>query len=329
MSTAALLVLVGPSEDDILRLADLLDSVACYEPDLVDCVLIDDAAEDRTARIASLAAGRLPVTVRRHPRRGKRARRAGALTAGVLTGLASVHERIDVEFVLKIDLDALVIAPFQQQISAFLRAHPDAGVVGCIGDTCDRSIAGHQRRLRGAAPFAVALELLDALPSERVAALQTISVAHPAMGTVEITAEQYQAALALRPRMAQAAANGQRTADYCQGGAYAISAELIRRMKAASMLDDALLWLPLGLFGEDEVLTMYSFAAGLQLYDFSNDREPFGICWRGLPFEPAELLARGYALIHSVKQDDRHTEADIRAFFAQRRSAPRLRHSYS
>jgi hypothetical protein len=324
MSAATLLVLVGPSEHDIDRLTDLLDSVVCYEPD-VECVLIDDGVDDRTSRIEALAGGRLPATVLRHPRRGRDAPRSGALTMGVLTGLAAVQERQDVEFVLKIDLDALVIGPFHQQISAFLRAHPDAGVLGCLGETCDRSVAAFQHCFRRPSPFADALGLLDAWPPERVSERQTIPVVHPVLGAVEVTMEEYHAVRTLGPRWAQAAANGQRTAEYCQGGAYAVSAELLRRMRAASMLDDARVWLPIGFFGEDDVIGMYAFATGLRLYDFSNDREPFGIRWRGLPFPPAELVARGYALIHSVKQDDRYTEADIRAFFAEQRSLWRTR----
>jgi hypothetical protein len=34
---------------------------------------------------------------------------------------------------------------------------------------------------------------------------------------------------------------------------------------------------------------------------------------------PADLLARDHALIHSVKQDTRYTEADIRRFFVSQR----------
>ena len=322
MGGAALLALVGPSSEDLDRVEDLLASAACYEPELGACVLIDDAAEDRAAVLERRAAGRLPVTVLRHPRRGRPGPTAGALTAGVLTGLAWLHARHDVDFVLKIDLDALIIAPFQQRISALLRARPDAGVVGCVGETCDRSAARHQTCLQRPSPFAVALELMARFGPDRFAGLTAgaMRVEHPVFGPFDVDAVQYEAVLRLRSRLARAAAHGQTTADYCQGGAYAVSAELIRRMAAAGMLDDAMDWLPVGFFGEDEILSMYCFAAGLRLYDFSNAHEPFGIAWSGLPFEPTELLRRDHALIHSLKQDVRHDEADIRRFFAARRA---------
>jgi hypothetical protein len=319
MNGATLLILVGPSEEDLQRLLDLLDSVVCYESEGVDCVLIDDGPDDRTSRLTALVGGRLPVTVVRHPRGDRTGPWGGASTAGILSGIAALQDRRDLDFVLKIDVDALVIGPFRQQLSAFLGAHPDAGLVGCVGETCDRAAPQFQHCLRRPSPFTIALELMAALPRERIDSRETLSVAHPAMRAVEVTAEERQAVLALRPRMEQAAMNGMRTAEYCQGGAYAIAFELIRRMKAASMLDDAPQWLRIGFASEDETLAMYCYAAGLRIHDFSNEQEPFGIRWRGLAFEPAQFVARGSAIIHSVKRDERHAEPDIRAFFARRR----------
>jgi hypothetical protein len=85
-------------------------------------------------------------------------------------------------------------------------------------------------------------------------------------------------------------------------------------MAVNGYLEDPLKWqyLPLG---EDVIISMYTYAIGLRLEDFSDVGEPFGVQWRGLPYPPQDLLSRGHSVIHSVKNDRQLGEDGIRQFF--------------
>ncbi len=316
MTNAALLVLVGAGPDEELGLAELLESVERYEPRIGRVVVVDDASSERDLYAGPCASRRLPITVLRHPRGGASGPKRGALIAGVQTGLQWLsHNLPQMEFVLKVDVDALVIAPFCARITAFLRTHPNAGLVGCRGETCDRTHPRYLACLRRRSPFALALEWLDRFAVQSVTDVHTVFVDHRP-GIVPLGAPEYQALLALRPWIARAVRNGHLVADYCQGGAYAISGALIREMRRCDVFEDATRWLPLAYFGEDEVMAMYCYALGLRPCDFSGEGQPFGVCWRGLPYSPGELASRKHAVIHSLKRDATYPEAESRAFFA-------------
>jgi hypothetical protein len=63
-------------------------------------------------------------------------------------------------------------------------------------------------------------------------------------------------------------------------------------MDGCGAFDRIMQWLPLPFFGEDEVVAMHYYIAGLRLYDYSAPEEPFGISWQGLPFSPEDLQSR-------------------------------------
>jgi hypothetical protein len=318
MTKAALLILVGPSPDDVQSLADLLDSIEHYEPAIGLVVVMDDGAGEHRLRDGPCAGRRIPIAVLPHPRTRAGGPKRGALIAGVQTGLSWLSDIPQLAFVVKLDVDALVIAPFCARIAAFFRTNPQAGLVGCRGETCDRTHPRHLECLGRRSPFASALEWLDRVAATGVTDTCAVFVDHWP-GILELGPEQYQALLALRPWIARAVRNGHLVADYCQGGAYAISGQLIREMRRCETFASARTWLPLEYFGEDEVMSMYCYALGLRPHDFSAEGEPFGVSWHGLPCSPAELASRQHALIHSLKRDPAYPEAEARAFFARRR----------
>ena len=88
------------------------------------------------------------------------------------------------------------------------------------------------------------------------------------------------------------------------------------------MLDDLILWLDT-FATEDGIIPLYAKMLGLELVDYVSRGEPFGVVVRGLPGTLDEILERGYSIIHSVKNDPRVTEAQVREFFAARRAMGR------
>jgi hypothetical protein len=80
-----------------------------------------------------------------------------------------------------------------------------------------------------------------------------------------------------------------------------------------------MLWLNTDLV-EDVMMSMLVMASGMELMGFAANGEVFGVLHRGLPDVPERLLERGYGVIHSVRNDPRFSEGDIRVFFQNMRS---------
>jgi hypothetical protein len=117
--------------------------------------------------------------------------------------------------------------------------------------------------------------------------------------------------------------NGYQPGENIQGGAYGLSIKAIRKMNAAGLFNQPLTWLDTAL-GEDVLVPMLVKAVGLELHDAAGNGNPFGVRYKGLPDTPAELVSRGYAIIHSVKNDARFSEGEIREFFHWRREQSKL-----
>jgi hypothetical protein len=83
-------------------------------------------------------------------------------------------------------------------------------------------------------------------------------------------------------------------------------------------MSDPMLWLNTALV-EDVMMSMLVMATGMQLYGYSGTDEVFGILHKGLADEPEEMMRRGYGIIHSVRNDPRHSESEIRQYFQSRR----------
>src|SRR5262249_1300788 len=104
----------------------------------------------------------------------------------------------------------------------------------------------------------------------------------------------------------------------CLGGACAIARDMIEGMATLGVFDDPRLWVASGC-PDDVMLGIYARAVGLRSANATTDGEPFGLKYVGLPDAPDRLLARGYGLVHSVRNDARFPEGAIRAFYRAHR----------
>ncbi len=339
--TCAALIPVGPAAQDEARLIDLIDALAHYEPGASAYVLVDDGPDrpngspsllpspspspgvrDLEAAVRRIAPDAARVVVLRNPRGGRGNGAFGGLCAGLLHALRWIHEHLNVDWVLKADLDALAIAPFAASIDAFLARTPDAGIVGCIGETSDRADPQFRDCLRRRSRLVMASRLAEQMSSERLVDTSSFAQAMPNLARMLRDNREMLADFArVRPHVDLAVRNGLQGWEYCQGGAYVVSRELIRRLHAAGLFDTLTAWIEMP-FGEDEVIGMYCRAVGLRLHDLSDAGQPFGIRIRDLPAAPADLVRRGHALIHSIKDGAHGTEPELRRWFAERRRAP-------
>lgn len=270
MAQAAVLLPVGPGPDEVLRAQDTAASVRCYEPGAA-LVVVDDAAEGRP-ELSALGA----VVRTRATHTGDDL--YGAMSAGTI---AALREARAAEVVVKLDTDALAIAPFVERVRAELG--PAVGVIGRhdltpSGEARDVSywrepiVRSTRRRVRG-----------------RRAAFR-------------------------RAMLRLAREHGYEWGEHCLGGAYAVAGDLVREWGDRGWLDDELAWRRTNL-GEDVVVGLMCRAAGRRMAN----SDVFGTRFVGLPADPETLADSDYAIVHSVKSHPGWEEEDIRALFRGRR----------
>jgi hypothetical protein len=215
-----------------------------------------------------------------------------AMVAGTLAGLR-LAAGLDPDFVLKLDTDALTIAPFADAIRSAFAADAGLGVVGsydrmCTGATRDWSVWG--------------------APLSHLS--RTVVLTAPGGGRRRVAWRSRAARRESQRLLREARRHGYVTGAHCLGGAYAVSPALLAR----SDLFASEPWRQTGL-AEDVVVGLLCHAAGLHLRGLVGRGEPFGLAHVGLPASPAALIARGHSLVHAVKDDDAEVEAEHRAAF--------------
>jgi hypothetical protein len=68
-------------------------------------------------------------------------------------------------------------------------------------------------------------------------------------------------------------------------------------------------------------MSLMTVASGYKIADFGGPEHPLAVKWNGLPAHPAELLAKGKLVTHSVRSWGDLTEREIRSIFAQARAS--------
>lgn len=288
------LIPVAAGVVDGARAADLLAALAAHEPRATDVVIVDDETPVRAFTTPPGSA--LHVTVLTNPRAGRGIPTLGGTTCATLAGLAWAHAHRRGAWTLRLDADALVIGPFADAVDAALA--PDDGILGschltCNGDVRDVRAIGAEVR-RHTRPLWV--------------------WRHPPRRPWWVRPADRHVRAVLRA----AAAAGYRPGEHCIAAGCVVSAPLIAALHARGWLADPRRWLQARL-GDDMVLGAMARACGLSLRDL---HAVFGLSHRGLPDTPSTLAARGFAIIHSVKNDPAWSEAQVRAFFDAARAAP-------
>ena len=304
MKTWAVVVACGPTDREIERVSDVLESIFHYEPNTRWAAVIDSADEDRNlAERFAKPPGTTLVSIR-NPKPGRASGQWGGLCVGVMAAYAWIVRNTDARFVIKYDSDALTINPFADSMFQALRDYPLAGVFGSYmrdsnGVSRDyRGMGGLMKRLHRFA-------LLEYQPNRFGRRFPLALGVRPA---------------AMRRHIKQALRNGYRFGEHVSGGAYGVSREFLDRMERWGFFDQRYCWADTEM-SEDVMFGMYALAVGLGMTGFAANGEVFGVKHVGLPDTPDRLVERGYSVIHSVKNDQRFSEEEIRAFYKARRDA--------
>jgi hypothetical protein len=299
------LMAVGPGNHEVDRTADFLMSLKTYEPSGARVLLVDDHFVDR--HLDRLLASVSPIELfslfndRPLKRPGTNIGTTGGLTTSIMLGLRRIHDTLKGQFVLKVDTDSLIIRPFADRVYQAFREQPEAGVIGeyipeladvptMFKDSCDRltrPLSFWRGRRKAGRRFGQSIVGRGAT---------------------------------IRHHIAAAKRAGWRSPQHCQGGGYALSWRALSSLRQNGYLDDHLLWLRTPVT-EDVVVSLYTRAAGFQLYCHNGPGTPFGIKYQGLLGDPQWLVDSGVSIIHSLKTHGPYNEERTRNFFQLRRNA--------
>ncbi len=282
----AVIVPAGPRDD----VFDTLDSVVRYTDSSRVILVIDDAGigrmKDGPSRLRALSPDIAMIKAPTAP-----AGTRGGLWVKLSAGYRWVLDRYDPGLVLRMDSDALVIGPgLEAMAEQVFAADPGVGLLGSyrVGpDNGLRDFSWAARQLRR-----------EAGPRGLV---------HP---RIRGHLRRYRG-LALR--------NGYVDGEHVLGGALIHSAAAIHAIADNGWLDESRS-LAQSRMCDDHLLSLLTVAAGFRMADFGGPDHPMALAWQGLPAHPAELLARGKLVTHSVRAFGDLTEEQIRASFAAARA---------
>jgi hypothetical protein len=296
----AVILLIGPGEQEIERAKDTIESLNAYEPGRFRLFLVDDAPIG--PHLPELVAPKIKneIVYLKNPRNRKGSGWGAGAAAGVLHALRRVVEMGPVDFVLKIDTDTLVIGPFSERIFSFFSDSPMAGILGVYQFSPQRLAD------RTSTP---ALEKL----LRQITVWRRTPAGGPAL-QVAFWGKYGR----IRNIIRRALLNGYRLGEHCSGGAYAVSPNCLHALNEAGLLAEPTLWLQTPL-GEDQVAALSAASVEFGIGTFDPEHEVFAVRHLGLPYPPEELVKRGYSIIHSVKDYEGQREVDIRAYFRKRR----------
>lgn len=310
MNRASIIVLVGPGEREIRRLNDLLASIVYFEAEFVarsTLLLVNDrnALLDRADILARTKFRE--VILLKNPYVGTDGGELvyDRLTAGVCVALLDAVDRTENDFLLKADTDAVACGPFAARISHFLRENPNAGMIGSLNHDPDGAKRNTEdwwgRWIRGTC---------GPLPHQWLRLL--FRSRHRGQLGLELKRWRMRHAFyrrALRSRWTCGAS--------ILGGAYAISAPALRRLREnRRLLEDVFVFNGTRM-SEDVAMSMLIAALGFELKEYNRPGDVFAVWYQKPTLPLREVIARGYGLVHSIKSESADEERLMRMELAE------------
>lgn len=280
----AVIIPAGPKDE----ISDTLDSVLHYTDPSRIVVIVDDASSLNAKHPQLTGTPSDVVVIKAQPARpGK----TGGLWVKVAPAYRWVLERYQPGVVLRLDADAVMLGPGLETAAeeAFNR-NPEVGLLGSYRVGPD----GGRRDFQPAA---------KQLRRE----IGSCGLRHP----------QLRAGLRNYVRLARN--YGYVDGEHVLGCAFLLRTEAIRNIHSNGCFSQQ--WLEESSLGDDHIMSLVTVAAGYKIADFGGPAGPLAVKWRGLPAHPAELLAKGKLVTHSVRSWGELTEREIRSIFANARAS--------
>jgi len=284
-----ILIPIGP-DCQIRFIADTIESIYFYMSPSSKVILVDDSMKKTGNDILQQFNNVDVITIQG----GVRGRPNYGLLAGLYLslskGLKLAYEKYDFDVLLRMDTDALVIGsnPDDDAIAEFAR-DPNLGLIGSFRVDCRGNLRGYGSTIDTLNESLRLKELLK----------------HPR--------SRFPGWFYWKSFYSKAIKNGYQPGDQCQGGAYFMSYECVKRLYQMDLLERYdLQWINLH---EDQIFGLLTYVTGLKLGDFATGDYPMGIKHQGLPWHPEELIKRGKKITHSTRFFEELGEEAIRDIF--------------
>lgn len=289
MTEFAALIFVGPGELDAKRLRRLLESLLHYEPTLQTAVIIDDNSGQSFCDIVPSEMINRTVILP-NPRRGRGYWWQGGLCVGLAEGLRWIGENRIVDFVVRLDTDALVIDSFASRVSAAFNLDSKIGLLG----TWDKyAFSGIQRLPHE--------DMNKILPYILEKASRYFAVWRHSDWPTKIQCSLFKGDRLVRKIIRSAIQNGYQPGDFLQGGGYAIRGQLVRDLYVHHLTTYPLAFLRQH-YSEDALVTLLCYAMNYYPQGFNQPGDVFGVEYQVLPATLSELVRAKYAIVHSIKE---------------------------
>jgi hypothetical protein len=289
MTEFAALIFVGPGDLDAKRLKRLLESLLLYEPTVQTIVIIDDSSGQDFSAIVPLEFTTRTVILP-NPRNGLGYWWQGGLCVGLTEGLRWIGENRAIEFVVRLDTDALVIGSFASRVSSAFDADPKIGLLG----TWDKYAFNGVQRL----PHENSNKILPYILRK---ASRHFAIWRHSDWPTRVQCSLFKNDRLVRRIIRSAIQNGYQPGDFVQGGGYAIRSQLIQSLNTHHLTAYSLAFLH-QFYSEDVLATLFCYAMGYYPKGFNQPGEVFGVQNQMLPATISELVEAQYGIIHSIKE---------------------------
>lgn len=284
----AVMIPAGPRDD----IADTLGSVMRYTDPSRVIVIMDDGSGLDAADGERLSTCPDIVVIKSRPARPGT---AGGLWIKMAPAYRWLVETYRPGIVLRLDADAVILGSgLEAAAEEVFGRNPEAGLLGSYRVRSD----GESRDFRPAA-------------RQLRAEIGPRGLRHPRLRA------------GLRRYVRQARAHGYVDGEHALGCAFLLRAEAIQAVYDNGCFSQP--WLEASRLGDDQIMSLMTLAAGYKIADFGGPADPIAVKWQELPAHPAELLARGKLVTHSVRSWGDLSERQIRGIFASARASSETR----
>ena len=130
MHQFATIIPIGPGTKELERARDLLESLFVHEPSATLVVLLDDGGRDRNLPSNYSCPSTCRLVSIQNPRNGRGVGPTSGLAAGMIAALSWIERNAPGHHALKLDTDALIVAPFSQRLCSVFASKPEVGMIG-------------------------------------------------------------------------------------------------------------------------------------------------------------------------------------------------------
>ncbi|PTY07697.1 hypothetical protein DB347_05560 [Opitutaceae bacterium EW11] len=282
------------SERTVSRVNDLLDAIRAFErvDDLQLLFVLDGDRQELFHLSEANAAFRAHVLS--NPREGRGNGWSGGLVCGLLAAFRYALSLPDWEILLRLDDDAMVARPFSERARQLFAENDRIGELGYY-EFGRRPAPGEYHYFFG--PFYRRSKLLSH---------------HDDVNGLWFSLTGWRRSVRLMIR--DACRNGYVFGEFCQGGAYFLSRRCLERFAAYRPFRNPWRFAYCD-FTEDFFFAIATRAVGMDIRYVADDDRFLNLKWKGLSRPAEELLREGYAIVHSVKEEDARVEERQRAAF--------------